>query len=139
MNKENKSVEMANLRIYFSDYFGVDERVLERYMRVLRICVVVLSALLVGCTSQLTVFSGGASSPGHCNKRECALGSLYGIDWCGKKNGVNSCEPKYPLARVSTVVRPQDFALAFFTLGMVIPMHIEYDLETSPLPKRNVK
>lgn len=31
MNKENKSVEMANLRIYFSDYFGVEERALERY------------------------------------------------------------------------------------------------------------
>lgn len=29
------------------------------------------SVLLVGCTSQLTVFSG-ASSPGHCNKGECA-------------------------------------------------------------------
>lgn len=31
MNKENQLVEKTNLRIYFSDYFGVDERVLERY------------------------------------------------------------------------------------------------------------
>ena len=30
MNKENKSVEMANLRIYFSDYFGVEERAILR-------------------------------------------------------------------------------------------------------------
>lgn len=139
MNKESKVGNMANLKMYFLDYFGVDERVLERYMRVLRICVVVLSVLLVGCTSQLTVFSGGASSPGHCNKRECACGSLYGIDWCDKEDGVNSCEPQYPMSRVSTVVRPQDFALAFFTLGLVIPMHIEYDLETKPLPRRGAK
>lgn len=108
-------------------------------MRILRLNAIVLSALLAGCTSQLTVFSGGATSPGHCNKTECALGSLYGIDWCGKENGVNSCESKYPMARVSTVVRPLDFALAFITLGAVIPMHIEYDLETSPLPKRSEK
>ena len=95
--------------------------------------------LLVGCTSQLTVFSGGASSPGHCNKKECACGSLYGIDWCDKEDGVNSCEPQYPMSRVSAVVRPQDFALAFFTLGLIIPMHIEYDLETKSLPRRGVK
>lgn len=116
-----------------------EKKIKEGKAMKIKMSAIVLLILLVGCTSQLTVFSGGASSPGHCNKRECALGSLYGIDWCGKKNGVNSCEPKYPLARVSTVVRPQDFALAFFTLGIVIPMHIEYDLETSPLPKRSVK
>ena len=61
------------------------------------------------------------------------------IDWCDKKDGVNSCTPEYPMARVSTVVRPQDFALAFFTLGLIIPLHLEYDFETMPLPRRITK
>lgn len=108
-------------------------------MKQLKIYALLLSTILTGCTSQLTVFSGGASSPQYCNKTECTWGSLYGIDWCDKKDGVNSCTPEYPMARVSTVVRPQDFALAFFTLGLIIPMHLEYDFETMPLPRRITK
>jgi len=116
-------------RIYFE----------RRIMKQICICVAALSLLASGCVSQLTVFSGGATAPGSCNKSECALGSLYGIDWSGKENGVNSCNPQKPMARVSTIVRPQDFAIAFFTLGMVIPLHLEYDLESNPLPRRNSK
>lgn len=108
-------------------------------MKNLRISAIALTLLLTGCASQLTVLSGGATSPGRCNKTERSFGSLYGIDWSGKENGVNSCEPQYPMARVTTVMRPLDFVLAFFTLGAVIPMHIEYDLETSPLPRRSAK
>ena len=116
-----------------------EKKIKEGKAMKIKMSAIVLLILLVGCTSQLTVFSGGASSPGHCNKRECACGSLYGIDWCDKEDGVNSCEPQYPMSRVSTVVRPQDFALAFFTLGLIIPMHLEYDLETKSLPRRNAK
>ena len=96
--------------------------------------IVVAATLATGCMSQLTVKSGGSTASGHCNYHECSLGSLYGIDWCGKDNGVLSQEPMLPFARVTSVVRPQDFALAFFSLGLVIPIHIEYDIETKPLP-----
>ena len=48
--------------------------------------------VLVGCVSSLTVTSGGATSAGHCNHTEKSCGSLYGIDWCGKRNGVESKE-----------------------------------------------
>ena len=105
----------------------------------LKVTVAGLALAGAGCVSQLTVSSGGASSPGYCNKQECAWGSLYGIDWCGKKNGVQSQAPMYPMSRASTVVRPCDFVVGFFTLGLIIPLHLEYNLETSPLPKRSVK
>lgn len=97
---------------------------------------VAAAALTAGCMSQLTVKSGGSTAPGHCNYHECSLGSLYGIDWCGKEDGVLSEEPMLPFARVTSVVRPRDFALAFFSLGLMIPMHLEYDMETRPLPRK---
>ena len=93
--------------------------------------------VLVGCVSNLTVTSGGATSAGHCNHTEKSCGSLYGIDWCGKRNGVESKEPSLPFARVSVVVRPQDFFWGFITLGLIIPMNVEYDMETAALPKKD--
>ena len=106
-------------------------------MRLMKIGFVVLaSGCLWGCASQLTVTSGGQTSAGHCNHIEKTWGSLYGIDWCNKEDGVDSKEPDKPMNRVTAYVKPCDFLLSFITIWAIIPISIEYDMETSPLPKR---
>jgi len=101
--------------------------------------ILVTLVMLTGCVSRLPVSSGGQTSQGHCNYRERTWGSLYGIDWCAKKDGVESQEPDKPFARVSAIVPPQDFLLSFVTLGLIIPINVEYDMETSPLPRKGCK
>ena len=80
--------------------------------------------------------SGGQTSAGHCNFSEKTWGSLYGINWCDKGDGVDSKEPDKPMNRVTAYVKPCDFLLSFITIGAIIPISMEYDMETSPLPKR---
>ena len=109
-------------------------------LKLLNCCLVMSAAMMFcGCVSRLPVSSGGQTSAGHCNYRERTWGSLYGIDWCDKTNGVESQEPDKPFARVSAVVTPQDFLLSFVTLGLIIPINVQYDMETMPLPKKGGK
>lgn len=93
----------------------------------------------MGCVSQLTVESGGQTWAGHCNHRERTWGSLYGIDWCGKAMGVSSQEPLLPMARVSAIVSPKDYFIGILTLGLIIPITVEYDMEMESLPKKGVR
>lgn len=106
-------------------------------MKILRISYIVCYVFCTcGCVSQLTVNSGGQTSAGHCNFTERTWGSLYGINWCNKEDGVDSKEPDKPMNRVTAYVKPCDFLLSFITIGAIIPISLEYDMETSPLPRR---
>lgn len=64
---------------------------------------------------------------------------FMGIDWCGKAMGVSSQEPLLPMARVSAIVSPKDYFIGILTLGLIIPITVEYDMEMESLPKKGVR